>query len=396
MNESSGFDFLAAASQSVIVFAIVVAAIAAYVVARRYFLAWVHLFVSNTKGKIDDALVENKVPQRACMLLPLLVIYVGAGLIFPHHEPLEGMIRHVALALMILVGARIVDALINTGVAVHGAMYSSGDHPDTFFVAAVKALVYVSALFVAIATLTETSLTGVLTGLGAMSALLMLIFKDVLLGFVSGIQLRSKDLIRRGDYILVSKFNVEGTVTEVGLNSVIVQNADKAYINIPNYVLVSESFTNLRGVNEAGGRRIRRAIKIDLYSVGFCDPKRIESMRRVSLVADYLKEKEPCCAEGEDLTGITNLDVFRRYVRAYLGNHPKINASLPFLVRQLAPTETGVSIEVSVFTKEKDAIAFEELQAEIFDHLFAVVPYFGLRMFQIPSGYDLMSRPASA
>lgn len=390
----TGIDYLDVVCQALIVIAIVTAGVLSYLLARRYFMAWIHLFITSTSSRLDDALIEHKVVTRACALLPLVIIYAGAGLIAPENEWLKGIVQHVALALMILTGASILDALINTGVAIHRSLYGAQEHPDSFFIHAAKAVLYVSAIIIAAATVTGSSLTAVLTGLGAMSALLLLVFRDVLLGFVSGIQLRSKDLVRRGDRIVVHKYNVEGVVIEVGLNSVIVQNGDKAYINIPNYLLVSESFTNLRGVDEASGRRIKRALKIDLYSIGFCDAATVDNLQRIPLVADYVKERSARSQESgaSGPSGMTNIDVFRRYVQAYLRNHPKVDGSLPIYVRQLAPTETGVAIELTVFTKERDPVLFEDLQAEIFDHLFAVVPCFGLRMFQVPSGHDLASR----
>jgi miniconductance mechanosensitive channel len=383
------FDVLNVACQGLIVLLLLTAGIFSYWIARKYFLKWFHLLVSSTNSRLDDALIEHKVVHRVCLLLPLIIMYAGAGLIVPQNEELKAMVERISLSIIIIVAARVLDAVMNAGMAIHSAVYGSQEHPDTFFVHALKALVYISAILVSIVTLTNQSFTTLLTGLGAMSALLLLVFRDVLLGFVAGIQLRSKDLIRKGDRIIVSKYAVEGTVIEVGLNSVIIQNADKAYINIPNYVLVSESFTNLRGVTEVGGQRIKRAIKIDLNSIGFCTPEMLAHLQKISLIADYLREKTAQVQGTEDtLDGISNLDVFRRYVQAYLKAHPKINSELPFFVRQLAPTETGVGIEVSVFSRERDSAAFEELQAEIFDHLFSVLKQFQLRMYQAPSGHD--------
>ena len=230
-------------------------------------------------------------------------------------------------------------------------------------------------------------------GLGAMTAVLMLIFKDPILGFMGGIQLSANQMVQRGDWIEMPKYGADGDVLEVALTTVKVQNFDKTITTVPTYALISESFKNWRGMSESGGRRIKRAINIDMSSIRFCDDAMLERLSKIHYMADYLTEKRreietwTATHEGEPATSLhprrlTNIGTFRAYIVAYLRHHPKIHPQLTFLVRQLAPTVHGLPLEVYVFSTDQNWINYEGIQSNIFDHLLAVVPEFDLRVYQ--------------
>ncbi len=238
-----------------------------------------------------------------------------------------------------------------------------------------------------------------LTGLGAMAAVLMLVFKDTILGFVASIQLSANQMVNVGDWISMPKYNADGDVIDISLNTVKVQNWDKTIATIPTYALVSESFNNWRGMEESGGRRIKRSINIDMSSVTFLNASQIEKFRKYYLLKDYITQKEKEIAaynnslemeEGEVTNGqkMTNLGTFRKYLEEYLQNLPEINKEMTFLVRQLQTSDKGLPLEIYVFSKEQAWAKYEGIQADIFDHVLAILPEFDLRVFQNPTGSD--------
>jgi miniconductance mechanosensitive channel len=239
-----------------------------------------------------------------------------------------------------------------------------------------------------------------LTGLGALSAVLMLVFKDPILGFVAGIQLTANKMVAPGDQIEMPKYNASGSVIEIGLTTVKVQNADKTITMIPTYALISESFKNWRGMQDSDGRRIKRSVYIDISTIRFCTEEMLERFARIQFISDYVERKrveisaynaaqqidDSSLVNGRHLT---NIGIFRAYLTAYLENHPMINREMAFLVRQLDPTIHGLPIEIYVFSKDKAWAGYEGIQADIFDHILAVVPEFDLKIFQDPAGSDL-------
>ena len=246
-----------------------------------------------------------------------------------------------------------------------------------------------------------------LSGLGAMSAVLMLIFRDAILGFVAGIQLATNRMIQRGDWIEMPSHGVDGDVLEVGLTTVKVQNFDKTIVTIPTYALISESFKNWRGMSESEGRRIKRAINIDVGSIRFCTEEMLARYARIQPVADYVERKRDELARWNAEHGVdaddpvngrrmTNVGTFRAYIVAYLRHHPMVHQQMTFLVRQLDPSEHGLPIEIYVFSRDQDWVRYEDIQADIFDHLLAMVAQFDLRVFQSPSGPDVERALASA
>jgi miniconductance mechanosensitive channel len=232
-----------------------------------------------------------------------------------------------------------------------------------------------------------------------MAAVLILVFKDTILGFVASIQLSANNMVNVGDWISMPKYNADGDVIDIGLNTVKVQNWDKTIATIPTYALVSESFNNWKGMEESGGRRIKRSINIDMKSVGFLDQDQIEKFRKYYLLADYITAKEKEIAEYNSSLEVddsvvtngrrmTNLGTFRAYLENYLHNHPKVNQDMTLLVRHLQPTDKGMPLEIYLFSKDQVWANYEAIQADIFDHILAIMPQFGLRVFQSPTGDD--------
>jgi miniconductance mechanosensitive channel len=249
-----------------------------------------------------------------------------------------------------------------------------------------------------ISRLLDKSPWALLSGIGALTAVIMLVFKDSILGFVASVQLTTNDMVRRGDWIEMPKYGADGDVIEVSLNTVKVQNWDKTISTIPTYQLMQDTFKNWRGMSESGGRRIKRALYIDMNSIAFCDEEMLRRFEKIELLKDYLHEKRHEVAatnEGigdpdmpTNLRRLTNVGTFRAYVVAYLRAHPKIHKDMTFLVRQLPPNDTGLPIEIYVFSNDQDWARYEAIQADLFDHFLAVLPEFGLRVFQLPSGAD--------
>jgi miniconductance mechanosensitive channel len=238
-----------------------------------------------------------------------------------------------------------------------------------------------------------------LSGIGALSAVVMLVFKDSILGLVAGIQLTSNDMLRVGDWIEMPKYDADGSITDISLNTVKIQNWDKTITTIPTYAMISDSFKNWRGMQNSGGRRIKRSIYIDTNSISFCTPEMIEQFEKIQYLENYIltKQKEindynvrykidrSSLVNGRALT---NIGVFRAYIQAYLEKHPGIHKEMTLMVRQLAPQETGLPIEIYAFTNKTEWAVYEGIQADIFDHILAIAPSFGLRIFQNPTGHD--------
>jgi miniconductance mechanosensitive channel len=238
-----------------------------------------------------------------------------------------------------------------------------------------------------------------LAGLGASAAILMLVFKDSIMGFVSGVQLSANDMLKVGDWIEMPKYGANGTVIEVTLNTVKVRNWDNTITTIPPYLLVSDSFQNWRGMRESGGRRVKRSINIDMTSVRFCTPEMLAKYRKIQLLKDYVEQTEEVIEKYNVENGIdnsilvngrrqTNLGVFRAYLTAYLKSLPDVNQELTCMVRQLQPTDRGIPIELYFFCALKDWVPYEGVQADVFDHVLAIIPEFDLQVFQSPSGRD--------
>ncbi|MCK4460263.1 MAG: mechanosensitive ion channel family protein [candidate division Zixibacteria bacterium] len=378
--------------------AVIIAAWLAHFAARRILLVAVSYVVKRSRTTWDDALLKHRVFSRLSHLAPALVIYYAAYL-FPS---MMGAIQRFSTVYMVLAGLLVVNAFLNAAVDIYRSLEGARHRPIKGYVQVAKIIVFIFVGIYAIAMLLDRDPTGILTGLGAMTAVLILVFKDSILGFVASLQLSMNDMVRIGDWIEMPKYGADGDVIDVTLHTVKVQNWNKTISTIPAYALISDSFKNWRGMDESGGRRIKRAIHIDMNSIRFCDAAMLARFERFQLIRDYLATRrkeitEYNAAQGVDTSEIingrnlTNIGMFRAYIMAYLHAHPKIHQGMTFLIRQLPPGEHGLPIEIYVFSNDQDWIRYEGIQSDIFDHLLAVVPMFGLRVFQRPSGADLQA-----
>ena len=360
----------------------------------RYF----EKFTRFTNQQWDNVLVEKKFFRRLLYFIPLIIIYI----IIP--QILEGT-AVLALSLiliniiLIIAGVLTIDALLNSIVHIFEKSSISNEISITPFVQVVKLLLYFVTAILILSMLLQKTPLYFLSGLGALTAVLILVFKDILLGFVAGIQLIANKMLAPGDWIEMQKYGADGDVMEITLTTVKVQNFDNTITTIPTYALINESFKNWRNMNLSGGRRIKRFVNIDIGSIKFCSLEMLERFKKIQLISNTINDRQLEILEYNKLHHIdesilvngrrlTNIGVFRSYVEAYLMQHPMIHQQMTFIVRQLSSGEKGLPIEIYVFCKETNWIAYESVQADIFDHIMAVVPEFDLHVFQEPSGTD--------
>jgi miniconductance mechanosensitive channel len=370
-----------------------------YLLARWILVSWVSRLVRRSRIRWDDAIFRHRLLHRALLYLPAIVVQLSAPAALGAEAHLQ-ILRRVVYVYVLVVTALVFDAALNVATAVYERYEFSRRRPLRGVVQILKVIVWIVVAILAVSELIRRDPTYLLGGMTAMTAVILLVFRDTILGFVAGIHLSANRMIHVGDWIEMPKYDADGYVTEVNLTAVKVQNWDKTITTIPTYALISESFRNWRGMLESPGRRIKRSIFIDMTSVRFCNAEMLERYRRIRYIREYLKNKEEEIAEhnrglGDDgdelLDGrhLTNLGTFRAYLAAYLRNHPKIHQEMTFLVRHLQPTPQGLPIEIYVFCRDQAWANYEGVQADIFDHLLAILPEFDLRVFQSPSGLDV-------
>ncbi len=369
-------------------------------VTKRVVVRGIARLARRTTSSWDDVVMRHRVLQRVAHLVPALVIYHSATPVLAGYDQLTAVVRQGALIYMIVIAALAADSVVNVGIEIARGSRLPRELPVRSIAQVLKLVVYAVTAISVLALVLGRSPLLLLSGLGAMSAVTMLVFKDTILGFVAGIQLSANRMVSRGDWVEMPKHGADGDVLDVGLTTVKVQNWDKTITTIPTYALIAESFKNWRGMAESGGRRIKRALYIDVGSIRFCDEEMLARFSKIQYIADYLKDKREEIANWNAARGVepasladgrhlTNVGTFRAYVVAYLRHHPMVHQDMTFLVRQLAPTEHGLPIEVYVFSRDQVWSRYEAIQADIFDHLLAVVPEFDLRVFQRPSGRDV-------
>ena len=370
-------------------------------VCRQLLLRVVKRIVARTKATWDDILFEDRVLRRLCHIVPPVLIYFLLPLAFPPESGMVAFVLKLLLIYVIAVVLRFVNAFLK-------ALHDVADQKEELQGKPLKGLMQtgqVIAFFVCIiliiSILIDKSPARLLAGLGASAAILMLVFKDSIMGLVSGIQLTANDMLHVGDWISMSKYGVNGRVTEVTLNTVKVRNWDNTIVTVPPYLLISDSFQNWRPMQDSGGRRGMRSVNIDMNSVRFCTPEMLDRFRKIRLLKDYIDETERLIAESNEQAGVendpepvnglhqTNLGVFRAYLERYLRSLAGINQEMMLMVRQLQPTEKGLPVELYFFSKVTEWTVYEKVQADVFDHVLAVIPEFGLRVFQNPAGSDV-------
>lgn len=355
-------------------------------------------FSSFTSQQWDNVLVDKHVFQRLLNFIPLILIYLLTSPILAGTAWLP-LSQTLISILFLIAGMMTIDALLNALVAIYANSTISKEISITPFVQVLKLGLYFVTGILLLSLLLQKTPLYFLSGLGALTAVLMFVFKDILMGFVAGIQLIANKMVAPKDWIEMPKYGADGDVIEITLTTVKVQNFDNTITTIPTYALINESFKNWRNMNLSGGRRIKRYVNIDLSSIKFCDSEMLERFTRIQLISKDIQarqeeikvhNKEHHVDESTLVNGrrLTNIGVFRSYVEAYLRQHPLIHNDMTFLIRQLSPRENGLPIEIYVFCKDTDWTVYESVQADIFDHILAVVPEFNLRVFQEPSGSD--------
>ena len=363
----------------------------ANIICRKIILRVVAKLVKQTKATWDDIVFNHKVMVNVSRMVAPILIYIAIPIAFPEHadSDLLDFLRRLCLIYIIAVFLRFISALFTAVYQVYSEREQYRDKPLKGLLQTAQVILFFIGAIIIISILINQS-----------PMVLMLVFKDSIMGFVSGIQLSANNMLKVGDWITMPKYGADGTVIEVTLNTVKVRNFDNTITTIPPYLLISDSFQNWQGMQESGGRRVKRSINIDMTSVRFCTPEMLEKYRKIQLLANYVDETEKVVEEYNKEHDIdnsvlvngrrqTNLGVFRAYLTNYLRSLPTVNQDMTCMVRQLQPTETGIPLELYFFSANKVWVAYEGIQADVFDHVLAIIPEFGLRVFQNPSGEDL-------
>ena len=354
-------------------------------------------------GSFDS---ELRFGSRVAHLIPVLTAYLATDFLLKDYPLFAGFMARLIMSIFVFVCVGILNGGLDLFRDIYSSLKRTANKPIQGYIDGIKIVIHVMGIIFIVAFLTDRSPWGVLSVLGGLTAVVLLIFKDTILGFIASMQLSAYDMVRVGDWIEMPSYGANGDVIDVTIHTVKVRNWDKTVATIPTYALVSNSFKNWRGMQESGGRRIKRSLFIDVNSIRFCDDRLIQRFAGISLIRDYVssrqREIETDNAGKQHEASIpvngrrqTNIGVFRAYVTAYLKAHPKIHQQMTFLVRHLQPTAQGLPIEIYVFSREQAWADYEAIQADIFDHMLAAAAHFDLKIFQYPSGADLRSLKAS-
>lgn len=359
------------------VLAILVLAVVMDRICKRTIIPVVRKLTARTETTWDNYLLNDEVVQNVCRLVAPITVYALFPLVLPADMVLDFLLR-LCRVYITVVCIRLICSVMSSLYAMSSEHEKLKDHSLKGFYQMIKLVVVCIGVIIIISTLIGKSPVAILTGLGAGTAILMLVFQDSIKGFVAGIQLMANDMLRPGDWITMPKYGADGDVIEVTLTTVKVRNWDKTIVTVPPYALINDSFQNWRGMFDTGGRRVKRSINIDMNTVRFCTREEMDHFRQQSWM------------EGFEETGKeeVNLYIFRHYVEYYLMHHPKVNSEMIMTVRQLQPTAQGMPIELYFFSADTAWLNYERIQAEVFDHVIAMLHIFGLKIFQSPSGQD--------
>ncbi len=371
-------------------------------ICRVVFLGTFRRIARKTTNQWDDLIIDRKLINKLMHIIPALILYVLLPIAFSKNEYTETLdfLQRLCMIYIIAVSLRFFNGSLDLIREIYNRRENKDNKSLKGFVQIIQVAILFVGVIIIIGILINKSPATLFAGLGASAAILMLVFKDTILGFVAGIQLSANDMLRPGDWITMDKYGADGTVIDVTLHAVKVRNFDKTITTIPPYALVTDSFQNWRGMFESGGRRIKRSIYIDMNSVRFCTTEMLDKFRHISLLKEYIEKTEKELKEYNEFHQIdssvmvngrrqTNLGVFRAYLNNYLKNSPVVHKEFYCMVRHLQPTEKGIPIELYFFSKITDWVIYEGIQADVFDHVLAVIPEFGLKVFQNPSGNDL-------
>ncbi|MCH7893784.1 MAG: mechanosensitive ion channel family protein [Proteobacteria bacterium] len=377
-----------------------VIALLADLVAKRQLVRLLRKLALRTRGTWDDALIEQRVFSRFAQCVPAVVVMSGAKWIPGIEDGALHTIENVALAYLALMFTLALGATMSAANSIYEQYPIARDRPLKGYVQIAKIILYCIGAILVISALLDRSPLLLLGSFGALTAVLMLVFRDTILSLVASIQLIGNDMVRVGDWIEMPGCSADGDVIDVALHTVKVQNWDKTITTIPTHKLISESFRNWRGMSESGGRRIKRSLLLDQNSIRFLTDEETAKFERFALLEDYITAKrQELSTDNTDLSSdeaatvnlrrLTNIGTFRAYIVSYLRARADISDTMTFLVRQLPPGADGLPIEIYIFTNTTEWVSYEAIQADIFDHLLAIIPEFGLRVYQKPSGMDV-------
>ncbi len=389
----------------VLALSILALTVLAYLVSKMTRHLMVPFFVRATtlsKSDWDDRLVSNRFFDPLAIMVPVIVVYATVGIFLAERPFFAEIVRRLCMIILVFLAVRMVNSILYTVEDIYKRSEVSKRKPISGYLSVVRIVMFILAGIFIVSTLTDKSPWGIVSILGGLTAVVLLIFKDTILGFVASLQLVSHDMVRLGDWIEMPKFEADGEVIDVSIHTVKVQNWDMTITTIPTYALVSNAFKNWRGMSQSGGRRIKRALYLDMNSVRFCSPEMLEKFNNFDSLKEYLQKKQAeidLYNQEHNLDNSsapngrqqTNIGIFRAYIKNYLINHPKINKDMTLLVRHLPPTAKGLPMEIYLFSSDQAWANYEDIQADIFDHIIAVLPEFGLRVFQEPSGLDFQS-----
>jgi len=355
------------------------------------------LYIKHNKYKWDDIMLKRKVFSRLCHIISPLIAYFFVP---AFSVQFQGLMEKIILIYITIIISLVAQALLNSTNDIYNYHTISKTKPIKGIIQILQIIVFLIAAVVIISNILDKSPVIILSGIGALTAVLLIIFKDSLLGLVSGIQIATNDLLRIGDWIEMSKYEANGVVVDISLNTIKVENFDKTITNIPSYAFISDSFKNWRHMQESGGRRIKRSIYIDSTSIEFCNLKMLAKFKKVKCLSNYIKAKEIELEEYNRINNInpttsisarrlTNIGTFREYIQQYLSSNPYIHKDMVQMVRQLEPGINGVPLEIYAFTNDTAWINYEKIQGDIFDHILSIAPEFNIRIFQSPTGYDV-------
>lgn len=393
-------DWAPVTASWVATFGVLCLAIIVNFIAKNLIVRGVHAFIDRTKIKWDDKLAKRKVFHKLSHLAPIAVFSVLLPEIWEGYADALQVISsgtEIYIAVVVMV---VVDSLLAAFLDIYRSFAWSKQVPIKSFLQVIKLVVFLVGGIFVVGRLMNKELGVLFASLGTLTAVLMLVFKDAILGLTAGIQLTTNKMLAIGDWLEMPKYGADGDVLEITLTTVKVQNWDRTITTIPTYALISDAFKNWRGMSESDGRRIKRSLFLDLNTIRFCDEPLLKRLSRIQFIQEYIDRKKEELAEYNKQSKVddsclvngrrmTNVGTFRAYITAYLKRHPMVNQEMTLLVRQLEPTPKGLPIQIYIFSKEKRWVPYEDIQSDIFDHLLAVLPEFDLRVFQSPSGVDV-------
>ena len=365
-------------------------------VARKLLRSFFSRLANRSKTNFDDILITNKAPRNIAHIIPLLIALEFIPMVFSDFQNVEKIIEKAIQVFGIVLTLWIVRSILNTLKDYFKTIPNLKDKPIDSYIQVFMIFAWVAGLMGAFTIITDTPIWQFFTAVGAASAVIILVFKDTIMGFVASIQVSINDMVRIGDWITFEKYGADGDVIEINLATVKVQNFDKTITTIPTYALISDSFKNWRGMTNSQGRRIKRALNIKIESIKYLTNKEVINLKKIALISDYLESSQDKINSYNTKNNIdkelllngrnlTNIGVFRKYAETYIQNHSAINKDMMIMVRQLAPTSQGVPIEIYAFSSDKRWANYEYIMADIFDHYLAAIKYFDLEIFELPN-----------